>query len=130
VNVPDILVNVLAWGGGAGLVGIIMLIPQLRKLGADTRQVDISTHVAEMDGALRVSGEARALMQMATDRARAAEAEAASCRTEVAAMRKRVEELERLIGQLQHEVHSRDEELLALRRPPTERTRNSDPPTT
>ena len=76
------LTLIAAVGGPAGVVALVMVIPQVRKLQADTSKVERDAELADIDGASRLSE--AALNQMNAALARADHAEARAARAEAA----------------------------------------------
>lgn len=84
----QLLVTVLAAvGGPAGIAALFLLLPQIKKLQADTAKVEADSELAEVEGAARLSEAALAQMKAALDTAASARSEAAQARQEAAACR-------------------------------------------
>lgn len=72
-----LLVTILAAiGGPAGIVALIMVLPQVKKLQADTSAVEANAELSGVEGAATLSNAALAQMAAAVARATAAEGKA------------------------------------------------------
>lgn len=90
-----LIVTILAAiGGPAGLVALIMVLPQIKKLQADTTKVERDAENADIDGASVLSTAALAQMQAAMERASLAEAHTARLEVAIETMRLRLDALE------------------------------------
>lgn len=76
MNATLIITILAAIGGPAGVVALIMVLPQIRKLQADTTAVEVTAELAGVEGAATLSNAALAQMAAAVVRATAAESKA------------------------------------------------------
>lgn len=81
-----------AIGGPAGLVAVIMVLPQIKKLQADTSRVEADTELTDIDGASKLSAAALAQMAAAVDRATRAEEKADRLSTRLTDVENELEE--------------------------------------
>ena len=89
-----VLTLLAAIGGPAGIVALVMILPQIKKLQADTSKVERDAENADIDGASILSAAALAQMNAAVDRAKRAEAHVDRLETVMAEMRKRLDTME------------------------------------
>lgn len=95
MTLTTILTVVGAAGGPAGLIALIMVLPQIRKLQADTAKVEKDADLADIDGATKLSAAALAQMEAALSRAARAEESAHRAEDSSRELRERVTLLER-----------------------------------
>jgi t-SNARE complex subunit (syntaxin) len=92
---PTLWVTVLAAiGGPAGIVALIMILPQIKKLQADTSRVEKESEIADIEGASVLSAAALAQMQAAMARAAAGDLHIERLEKGHAEMRQRLDALE------------------------------------
>lgn len=84
-----------ALGGPVGLGSLFFLLPQIRKLQADTAKVERDTDLADIEGAARLSDAALSQMTAAMDRATRAEAHTARVEEKLGEVTERLEDMER-----------------------------------
>lgn len=85
---------IAAIGGPAGVVALIMVLPQIKKLQADTERVERDSELADIDGAARLSSASLAQMDAAVARATRAEAHADRLEEQITKLHLRVAEVE------------------------------------
>lgn len=94
MKITQVLTLLAAIGGPAGLIALIMVLPQIRKLQADTTKVVRDAENADIDGASVLSTAALSQMTAAVERAQRAEAHADRLETAISVMRKRLDVVE------------------------------------
>ncbi len=94
MTLTQIVTLLAAIGGPAGLVAVIMVFPQIRKLQADTAKVERDADNADIDGASVLSAAALAQMTAAVDRAKRAESHVDRLEETMTIMRKRLDVVE------------------------------------
>lgn len=94
MTAAHIVTLLAAIGGPAGLVAIIMVLPQIKKLQADTSKVERDVENADIDGASVLSAAALAQMSAAVERASRAEKHVDRLEEAMATMRVRLDTME------------------------------------
>lgn len=93
-----------AIGGPAGVVALVMVLPQIKKLQADTTAVEVNAELAGVEGAAALSNAALAQMSAALTRAGAAEFRTEGVENRMRAIELEFAEYKHLVGAI-NEVH-------------------------